>query len=58
MSGAEIALVCREAGLLALTENMNIEQEDMSLIKVTQKHLEASLSEVKIRGKKDKGVPN
>jgi hypothetical protein len=29
LSGAEIALICREAGLKSLTENMNIEKESM-----------------------------
>lgn len=40
MSGAEIALVCREAGLKALTQDMSIEKDDTDLIKVTQQHLE------------------
>jgi ATP-dependent 26S proteasome regulatory subunit len=43
MSGAEISLVCREAGLMALTENSNIEKASMDEIFVTQAHLEKSL---------------
>ena len=35
MSGAEISLICREAGLKALTDNMNIEKDDIDSIKVT-----------------------
>lgn len=35
MSGAEISLICREAGLKALTENMKIEKDDLNSIKVT-----------------------
>ena len=54
MSGAEIALVCREAGLLALTENNNIESSGSSDIIVTDKHLEEALKDVKSRGKKPK----
>ena len=38
-SGAEIALVCREAGLKALTEDMRIETAKPSEIKVTIAHL-------------------
>ena len=38
-SGAEIALVCREAGLKALTEDMRIETAEPSEIKVTIAHL-------------------
>lgn len=40
MSGAEISLICREAGLKALTQDMNIEKEDLDGIKVSQEHLE------------------
>ena len=40
LSGAEISLICREAGLKALTENNNIEEQDTTKIKVTQQHLE------------------
>jgi len=36
MSGAEITLICREAGLMALTENSNIEKASMHEIYVTQ----------------------
>ena len=39
-SGAEIALVCREAGLKALTEDNQIETAEESDIKVTATHLE------------------
>ena len=56
MSGAEMALICREAGLKALTEDMNIEKQEIEDIKVSQKHLEIALAEVKVRGKKDKIV--
>ena len=51
-SGAEIALVCREAGLKALTEDNNIETMGESEIKVTAAHLETALAEVKQRGNK------
>ena len=51
MSGAEISLICREAGLLALTEDSNIEKAAIENIFVTQKHLDAALAEVKARGK-------
>eukprot|EP00347_Sterkiella_histriomuscorum_P019506 403341369 len=54
MSGAEIALICREAGLKALTQDMNIEKEDGELIQVTHQHLEQALYEVKVRGKQGK----
>jgi len=37
LSGAEIALVCREAGLKALSEDMKIETTDD--IKVCKNHL-------------------
>lgn len=40
MSGAEIALVCREAGLLALTQNNNIEKAQSEEIFVEEIHLE------------------
>lgn len=53
-SGAEIALVCREAGLLALTEDAKIETAEACDIRVTLAHLEQALAEVKVRGKKDK----
>jgi hypothetical protein len=52
MSGAEICLVCREAGLMALTEDSNIEKEGMEEIFVKQAHLTKSLQDVKMRGKK------
>lgn len=51
LSGAEIALVCREAGLKALTEDMKIEKAGSELIKVEITHLETALCEVKQRGK-------
>ena len=51
-SGAEIALVCREAGLKALTEDNKIETMEESDIKVTASHLEQALAEVKQRGNK------
>ena len=39
-SGAEIALVCREAGLRALTEDSKIETAEAGDIRVTLLHLE------------------
>ena len=51
-SGAEIALVCREAGLKALTEDSKIETAEPDEIKVNLSHLQTALSEVKQRGKK------
>ena len=53
-SGAEIALVCREAGLLALTEDAKIETAEAEDIRVNLNHLEKALADVKVRGKKDK----
>jgi ATP-dependent 26S proteasome regulatory subunit len=32
LSGAEITLICREAGLMALTEDLNIEKASMDEI--------------------------
>lgn len=52
LSGAELSLVCREAGLLALTENLSIETKDVSEIFVTQSHMHQALDGVKQRGKK------
>jgi ATP-dependent 26S proteasome regulatory subunit len=52
MSGAEISLVCREAGLMALTEDQNIEKAGMDEIFVKHTHLMKSLQDVKMRGKK------
>mmetsp|Transcript_33757 Transcript_33757/g.38882 ORF Transcript_33757/g.38882 Transcript_33757/m.38882 type:complete len:142 (-) Transcript_33757:20-445(-) len=43
-SGADIALICREAGLRALSENINVEQVQM-------KHFEEALQFVKSRKK-------
>ena len=51
-SGAEIALVCREAGLKALTEDNKIETMEENEIKVTASHLQTALTEVKQRGNK------
>jgi SpoVK/Ycf46/Vps4 family AAA+-type ATPase len=51
MSGAEITLVCREAGLKALTEDNNIEKESIDMIKVKNDHIEQALAEVRNRGK-------
>lgn len=51
LSGAEIALVCREAGLKALSEDMKIETTDSHDIKVGKIHLESALQEVRQRGK-------
>ncbi len=53
MSGAEVTLVCREAGLKALTEDMNIEKEGMDEVRVTNQHILKAIEEVKNRGKKD-----
>ena len=53
-SGAEIALVCREAGLKALTEDLKIETAEPADIRVTLHHLEQALNEVKVRGTKNK----
>jgi ATP-dependent 26S proteasome regulatory subunit len=39
MSGAEITLVCREAGLKALTEDSNIEKLSIEDIKVSLRHI-------------------
>ena len=50
-SGAEMALVCREAGLLALTEDSMIESAEAADIQVDIKHLQAALEGVKQRGK-------
>ena len=52
MSGAEISLVCREAGLMALTEDQNIEKAGMDEIFVKHAHIMKSLQDVKMRGKK------
>ena len=46
MSGAEISLVCREAGLMALTEDQNIEKAGMDEIFVKHTHLMKSLQDV------------
>lgn len=51
MSGAEITLICREAGLMALTEDSNIEKASMEDIFVKELHLEKALHDVKNRGK-------
>ena len=51
MSGAEIALVCREAGLLALTDGNSIEKAASHEIFVSEEHLEKALLDVKSRGK-------
>lgn len=50
-SGAEIALVCREAGLLALSEDLKIETVEANEIKVSIEHLTQALDGVKNRGK-------
>jgi SpoVK/Ycf46/Vps4 family AAA+-type ATPase len=49
-SGAEIALVCREAGLRALTEQ--IEAKNAQEIYVESKHFLEALEGVKNRGNK------
>ena len=49
-SGAEIALVCREAGLRALTEQ--IETKKAEEIYVQDNHFMEALEGVKMRGKK------
>ena len=58
LSGAEIALVCREAGLKALSEDMRIETCDASAIMVSKGHLESALQEVKQRGKQNPAKPS
>lgn len=50
MSGAEMALICREAGLIALTEGDAIALKEASEIMVTSTHLLAALAAVKQRG--------
>jgi ATP-dependent 26S proteasome regulatory subunit len=40
LSGAEICLICREAGLMALTEDSNIEKASLDELFVKQTHLE------------------
>jgi SpoVK/Ycf46/Vps4 family AAA+-type ATPase len=54
MSGAEIALVCREAGLFALSDNNSIEVASAEEIFVTSNHLSRALADVKARGKQSK----
>jgi len=54
MSGAEIALVCREAGLIALSTDNNIENKEAAHIQVSAAHLIEALQGVKLRGKHDK----
>jgi ATP-dependent 26S proteasome regulatory subunit len=44
MSGAEITLICREAGLMALTEDSNIEKASMEDIVVKDSHFRKSLA--------------
>ena len=56
MSGAEITLICREAGLMALTEDSNIEKASMEDIVVKDSHLEKALHEVKNRGKSNSSI--
>ena len=51
MSGAEIALVCKEAGLKALSEDLKIETTDIEEIKIRMSHILESLKEVRERGK-------
>lgn len=56
-SGAETALICREAGLKALSADNRIEQmktdEDMKAFKIDRIFVEKALEEVKARGKKE-----
>ena len=50
MSGAEVALVCREAGLKALSDGNCIETLDidaMDQFKIQPKYVEEALSEVR-----------
>lgn len=51
MSGAEIALICKEAGLKALSEDLKIETSEIEEIKIKMNHLLESLKEVRERGK-------
>lgn len=57
LSGAEVALVCREAGLKALTDGSNIEkmntQQEIDAFKISKKFVEEALEGVKNRGKKE-----
>jgi SpoVK/Ycf46/Vps4 family AAA+-type ATPase len=50
LSGAEIALVCREAGLLALSMDNSIETTAAADIRVSVEHLGKALADVKLRG--------
>jgi SpoVK/Ycf46/Vps4 family AAA+-type ATPase len=52
LSGAEIVLICREAGLFALSEGDMIEKKQANEIFVEQKHLEQALVGVLARGTK------
>lgn len=58
MSGAEICLITREAGLKALTEDSNIEKASLDELFVTEAHLERALMEVKARGKQTHEKPS
>ena len=52
LSGAETALICREAGLKALSFESRIENlNDMSEFKIEKQFIEEALAEVKTRGK-------
>lgn len=57
LSGAEVSLICREAGLKALTEGSTIENmntpEEVSAFKIQKKFVEQALAEVKKRGKSE-----
>ena len=58
LSGAEVSLVCREAGLKALTDGATIENmntpEEINAFKIQKKFVEEALNEVKMRGKSEK----
>ena len=57
LSGAETSLVCREAGLMALTQDSTIEKlntaEEIAEFKVSKEHVLKALEGVKNRGKGD-----
>ena len=54
-SGAEMSLICREAGLKALTQDNKIEsmntQEEIDSFKILKHHIIDAMNEVKKRGK-------
>ena len=53
LSGAEMALICREAGLKALTQDARIEKDEMDSFKIENRFVLKAMQEVKVRGKKE-----